>query len=170
MSLTKWILLSLVAGLAGGAALEAFASASAVKAAIAIAEPIGGLWLDALRMTIVPLVFSLIVTGIASAAQLASGGRVVARALVLFAVLLFASAAIGALGTPLLLSISPVPAEAAAALRAGAVSAAGSIPQTPPFSEMLRTFLPTNPVRAAAEGATCGPRSAAPPRSVPVSQ
>ncbi len=44
--------------------------------ALGIAGAIGGLWLDALRMTVVPLVFSLIVTGIASAAATASAGGV----------------------------------------------------------------------------------------------
>lgn len=153
MSLTIRILLGLVLGILGGAALAAFASPEVLAAAIRIAEPVGGLWLDALRMTIVPLVFSLIVTGIASAAGMASGGGVVLRALLLFAVLLVAGAAFSAVVTPILLAAWPVPAEAAAALRASAPAVAASIPPTPPLGEMLRSFVPNNPVKAAADGA-----------------
>jgi Na+/H+-dicarboxylate symporter len=40
-----------------------------VEGAIAFLEPVGGLWLDALRMTIVPLVVSLLITGIAASAK-----------------------------------------------------------------------------------------------------
>ena len=41
--------------------------------AAGIAEPIGGLWLNALQMTIVPLVVSLLITGIAGAARGGAG-------------------------------------------------------------------------------------------------
>ena len=61
------ILLALVAGLAIGISLSD-ADRAWLPRSIAIAQPIGALWLDALRMTIVPLVFSLLVTGIASTA------------------------------------------------------------------------------------------------------
>src|SRR4028119_1881125 len=63
-----------------------------VEGARAAAGTIGGLWLDALRMTIVPLVVSLIVTGIAAAAATAGAGGLTRRAFTLFALLLFASA------------------------------------------------------------------------------
>ncbi len=74
-----------------------------LDSALGVAGAIGGLWLDALRMTIVPLIFSLIVTGIASAAATASGGGVTRRALILFILLLLGSASLGALLGPLLL-------------------------------------------------------------------
>jgi Na+/H+-dicarboxylate symporter len=72
--LTVRILLGLVAGLLAGAALR-MVDPSIRDGAVAVAEPLGGLWLDALRMTVVPLVFSLIVTGVASAASAARAGR-----------------------------------------------------------------------------------------------
>ena len=65
------ILLALILGLAIG--IVAMSTGQAwTEGAADIAEPIGGLWLNALQMTIVPLVVSLIITGIAGAAEAAS--------------------------------------------------------------------------------------------------
>lgn len=54
-----WMMLALIAGFAAGTIFRG------VPAALIAAELIGGIWLDGLRMTIVPLVFALIVTGVA---------------------------------------------------------------------------------------------------------
>ena len=75
MSLTVRIFLALVLGLGGGIALAALASPQIVAGIAAVAEPAGGIWLDALQMTIIPLVFGLLFTGIASAAGEASASR-----------------------------------------------------------------------------------------------
>ncbi len=100
------ILLALVAGLAIGLAT---ATAPLVEAIIAIAEPIGGIWLQGLQMTIVPLVVSLLVTGIAASAEAARANRLAGRAIVLFLVLLWISSGLAALLTPLLLQLWPEP-------------------------------------------------------------
>lgn len=152
MTLTTRVLIGLVAGLAAGAAIAAYAPGSAPQI-IAVAEPAGGVWLDALRMTIIPLVFALLVTGVSQAADTARAGGDAARTLGLFAVLLVASAAFSAIATPALLAIWPAPAEAAQALRAAAHAAGGEIPPTPTIEAMLKSFIPTNPVQVAAEGA-----------------
>jgi Na+/H+-dicarboxylate symporter len=115
------------------------------------ASAVGGLWLDALRMTVVPLVFSLIVTGSAAAAATTGAGGLTRRAFLLFAVLLLGSALLAALLGPLLLGTwSPSP-EALQALRASLPSA--ETPEIPAVGEWFRTLIPTNPVSAAAEGA-----------------
>ena len=153
MPLTLRVLLGLILGLATGAGLAA-AGYARLDQVIAVADPVGGLWLDALRMTIVPLVFSLIVTGMVQAQGAARAGGPAARALILFAALLLAAAAFSALAMPAVLAIWPAPAEAAEGLRRS-VAAAGSpfVAQAPPAGEWLRSFLPTNPVKAAADGA-----------------
>jgi Na+/H+-dicarboxylate symporter len=140
------ILAGLVLGLVAGALLAGSAAAPAVAG---VAKPVGGLWLDSLTMTVVPLVFSLLVTGVMRAAEQAAGGRLAARALGWFAVLLLAAASVGAAATALLLQLAPLPA-AAAALPA-AVSGPG--PAVPAASDWLGSIVPTNPVRAAAENA-----------------
>lgn len=117
------------------------------------AGALGGLWLDALRMTIVPLVFSLLVVGVSRAADTLQAGGLAARILVVFAVLLLAAAVLSLVATSILLQLWPAPREAAEALRNSAQGAARQIPPSPPLAEMLRSFVPSNPVKAAADGA-----------------
>jgi Na+/H+-dicarboxylate symporter len=151
-TLTTRILAGLVLGLTIGGVVAATHPVWR-EAAIALAQGLGNVWLDALRMTIIPLVFSLLFTGIAQAAGAAGAGGIAARALVTFGVLLLASAAIGAVATPLLLSIWPPPTAAMAALQASAHGAASGIPPSPPFVEWLSSFVPSNAIKAAADGA-----------------
>ena len=58
------MLLALVAGLGLGVAAAAYGG-EGVKRAIEIVESVGELWLNGLRMTVVPLLFSVLVVGIA---------------------------------------------------------------------------------------------------------
>jgi proton glutamate symport protein len=145
------ILLALVIGL--GAGIAAGRSGAAwVEPSAAIAEPIGGMWLNALQMTIVPLVISLIITGIAGAAEAAKASRLAARSLILFGGLLLASSIAAALLTPLFLNLVPLPAESAASLREALVSATPPGP-APAFGDFLRSIVPTNPIAAASSSA-----------------
>ncbi len=149
MSQPTRILLALVLGLLAGSAAAAaggFWQAGAVSAG----EAIGGLWLDALRMTIVPLVVSLLITGIADSAKAARAGGLAARAVVVFIVLLWVSAGLSALLTPALLNLVPLPGQAAAALRE-ALATTEPLPDVPGFAEFVRSLVPTNPIAAAAE-------------------
>ncbi len=151
MSLTLRILMALVLGLAIGAGLAAF-KPQWLGPSTEVAKVVGGLWLDALRMTIVPLIFSLLVTGVASAAGTLAAGGVAARTLGLFAVLLLAAALLSALVVPAILQVFPIPMEAATALRAG-LGEHPAVPGLPPIGDWLRSFVPVNPVGAAANGA-----------------
>jgi proton glutamate symport protein len=139
------ILAGLVLGLIAGAVLS---GSPAGEVLLTIAAPVGKLWLDALTMTVVPLVFSLLVTGLVSAAESASGNRIAPRALVWFAVLLVGVCLISAAITPLALEIWPVPASAAS-LRAGG----GETPAIASGAEWLSNIIPTNPIAAAADTA-----------------
>jgi Na+/H+-dicarboxylate symporter len=142
------ILFSLVAGLLLGAAL---AGHPIMVRVLAVADPLGGMWLDALRMTIVPLVFSLLVVGVASAAGTAAAGGTAARALGLFALLLVGSATFAALSVTGVLALWPAPAEAVAGLREAAGRSTEKLPEFPAMGAWLRAFIPTNPIQAAAE-------------------
>ena len=113
------------------------------------AQAIGTLWLNALRMTIIPLIVALLVTGIAAAARAAATGRLAGGAVALMLGLLWASAALAAIVTPLLLGWFPIPASSADALRA-ALSTAEPVGEVPGFAEFLLSLVPTNPVAAAA--------------------
>ena len=65
MSNTTRILIGLIAGALAGVLLAWFDPALAAHAA-EFAQPIGRLWLNALQMTVVPLVFALIVVGVSA--------------------------------------------------------------------------------------------------------
>lgn len=116
------------------------------------ADVIGTLWLNALRMTVVPLVVALLITGIAQTAAVARAGRLAARSVITMMVILWCSATMAAFVTPALLSVFPMPAEAGAALKS-ALSTAPTTGEVKPFSEFIRAIIPTNPVNAAASDA-----------------
>ena len=65
------VLLALAAAVAIGTAIAASGNATLLRAADVIA-PIGILWVNAIRMTVIPLMISLLITGIASAADVKS--------------------------------------------------------------------------------------------------
>jgi len=145
------ILIGLGLGLATGVTMASY-GVPRDSALVATAEVVGGLWLDALRMTILPLVFSLVITGVASTAGKVSAGGVTRLSLGLFLLLLMAAAAMAATIVPLLLAIWPTPPDAAAALR-HALGATQHIQDPPGVVAMLRGIIPTNIVSAAASGA-----------------
>ena len=72
-------------------------------------KPVGKAWLNGLQMPLIPLIFALLVTGIAQAATTARSSGMAGRAILLFALLLTASAAVAALVGPLMLHLWPVP-------------------------------------------------------------
>lgn len=145
------ILLALLAGLGIGIGLS-LAPPDWLPRSIAIIEPIGVLWLDALRMTIIPLVFSLLVTGIASTAMTASAGGLAARSLLTFVVVLLAAAAFGEIAVTGFLALWPIPPAAVEALRAGMDGAGSAVPPAASLADWLGAIIPTNPVKAAADG------------------
>lgn len=148
--LSLLVLAALVAGLAVGAWVQASGNADLV-AATSVLKAFGDLWLNALRMTVVPLVFALLIVGVASVADAAQTGGLVLRAVILFTVLLV-FAAIYAIGlTELWLSFWPVDREAAQALIAGAGASAPHVSAPPTFAEWLAGLAPSNPVGAAAD-------------------
>ena len=71
-----------------------------------IVQPIGRLWLNALQMTVVPLLVALVVVGVNTASDAAASGRIARRAIVTFIVLLSAGAAFTAIVSPMLISLA----------------------------------------------------------------
>lgn len=150
MSQTARVLTGLVAGVVLGILLAWQAPDLGLRIA-GIVEPFGKLWLNALQMTVVPLVFALIIVGINQASDAAHSGRIARRAIITFVVLLFAAAAMAAVLAPLVLSmLQPDPA-VSAALRG---HAAGDLPKAGGgWAEVLVTIVPSNAVAAAAASA-----------------
>lgn len=146
MSQPTRILLALVVGLALGIAAASLGWADAL---VPVSGPIGHLWLNALEMTIIPLVMALVVTGIAATAEAANAGRIAARAIVTFIVMLWLFSALAAVMVPLLLKAWPLGADAAASLR-GALTGAKPVGTVPGFGDFLVGIVPTNALAAAA--------------------
>jgi proton glutamate symport protein len=149
------VLLGLGAGLGCGIAIAATHNPSLLGAADAIA-PVGTLWVNAIRMTVIPLVVSLVITGVASASDVKAVGRLGGRTLAVFIAMLAAATLIM---IPLAIalfawlphlitvrpSLPPGAAEAAQSLTSGSASVG--------FWSWLTSLVPTNPVNAAANGA-----------------
>lgn len=138
-------LFTLIIGFSLGLAVHGL-PASVSEVVVGTARVLGRLWLAGLQMTIIPLVFSLLVTGVASTAE---AGRTSARALAIMAGLLTASALVGAVVTPLLLHIWPQPAAAGDAVRA-VLGAHPELPAAAPLEDIILGVVPTNVVTAAA--------------------
>lgn len=147
MSKATIILLALLAGLGLGIVLD-----TRIHVLTEVADIVGTLWLNGLRMTVVPLVVALLVTGIAQTAAAARAGRLALRAVVTMMVILWASATMAAFVTPALLAAFPMPAEAGNALKS-ALSAAPATGEVKPFADFIRAIVPTNPINAAANDA-----------------
>lgn len=151
-SLSFYVLMALVLGLGVGALAQAYGLPGGTGTADLIGS-IGQLWLNALRMTIIPLVFSLLVTGIASIADAARTGRIAFKAMMWFGVLII-GATIYSVGVSYgLLSLWPVDVESAQQLLQSQPAPDAPLAQVAPFGEFVKSIAPSNPIRAASEDA-----------------
>ena len=147
------VLVALGAGLAGGAAIAAGGN----QTLLAVADwvtPIGTIWVNAIRMTVIPLVVSLVITGVAGATDLKSIGRLGTRTVLTFILMIAGCAAVM---MPLFVfAYSLIPALGVRPpLPAGAAEAASQVAasdQAVGFVPWLVSLIPTNPVAAAADG------------------
>ncbi len=146
------VLGSLVIGLMLGI-LGAHSPPAVRSAALQFAGVVGGLWLDALKMTVIPLVVALLVTGIAKSAEAARAGRVAARTVAWIVGICTASAILGMATIQLLTALFPISGPAADALRQGA-AALGSAPPpaVPKFADFFAAVIPPNVIAAASNG------------------
>ncbi|TPW02788.1 MAG: sodium:dicarboxylate symporter [bacterium] len=157
-SLSLRVLLALAAGLAAGAAAQTYGIPGGTGT-IALVEGLGQLWLNALRMTIIPLVFALLVTGIASIADAAATGRLALKAVVVFALLLVGATVYGIAASEGLHALWPIDPEGARLLLAGAPGDAvvrENVGGGGGLAAFLTSLAPSNPIRAAADDAILG--------------
>ncbi len=156
MSLSTRVLLALAAGIAVGLFLST-TDASVARAVVAAVEPVGTLFVNGIRMTVIPLVVASLIVGIATSSSGAVVARVGGRGIVVFVVLLVAAGLVGAVVSPPVLSRLTLNPAAVASVRASVASpaaAAGlgtSALQTP--SQWLTSLVPSNPISAAVDGA-----------------
>ena len=105
-------------------------------------------------MVLIPLVLSLLVTGIVTTVDTGGTGRLGATALGVFLALLAGTAVVSALvATPLVARI-PIEPETTALMRSTVdTSVVATVRQLPKFSDLIVSIVPANPIRAAVDGA-----------------
>lgn len=150
MSLTIKVLLGLLAGFAAGLALAASGSPALLRIS-ALIEPIGVLWTNAIRMTVIPLVISLLISGVLDVPDTKLIGRIGARAAILCVTMVFVAATYSTLLAPTLFQILPFDLSATSQLKNIAQPAATTA--VPSATQFVTDLIPSNPVQAAANGA-----------------
>jgi Na+/H+-dicarboxylate symporter len=151
MTLGTRAVIGLAAGLAAGAGLAATAQPTLLTLGSAV-EVVGTLWINAILMTILPLVVSKLVVSIAGHDDQRALGRSGWKAAALFLVLLSVTAVLTAAIMPAIFARLPMDPAATASLRAaGAVPSNGAAPPT--AAQVVVSLVPTNAIRAAADGA-----------------
>jgi Na+/H+-dicarboxylate symporter len=151
MSATTRVLTGLAAGAVIGLLLAAWNEPVALQVANVV-QPIGKLWLNALQMTVVPLVLALVVVGVNTATDAAASGRIARRAIVVFIVILTGGAVFAALAAPLVFALFPHNPALIAALDHASVPA---VAQAAPVNwiDTLVAIVPSNAIMAAAQSA-----------------
>ena len=87
-----------------------------------VAGFIGTLWLNALKMPVLPLLVALLVVGVAKSAEAAQTGRIAGRSVLWIVVICTASAVFGAMATVALTDAFPLSRETAALLQGALAS------------------------------------------------
>ena len=152
MSETWRVLAALILGLAAGTFADGHPSFERV---IALIEPLGTLWVNGIRMTVIPLVVGLLTSGVLSSGDASRVGRLGARAVPIFIALLIGGGLFAVLLAPILLSSLAIDPATAESLRAGAASsgAAAAIQKLPSMTQRIVEMVPANPIKAAVDGA-----------------
>jgi Na+/H+-dicarboxylate symporter len=147
-----YALVALVIGLVAGMMAGELAQPTR-DGALSVASFVGTLWLNALKMTVIPLVVALLIVGIAKSAEAAQAGRIAGRSVLWIVIICTASAVFGAIATVLLTHAFPLSRDTAQLLQ----SALGSVEQKasgplPGAAEFFKGVVPPNVIAAASNG------------------
>ena len=148
-SLSVSIAIGLVAGLALGL--------SPWKSLAIGVEPIGTIWMNLVRMCVIPLVFTALVSGVAAIGDPAKLGRVGAKTFGFIFGTIVLAGILGLILSLILIPLAPVTPENAAVMRAAAAANAQTVTEQAGKILGIRQFfidlVPANPIKAAADGA-----------------
>jgi len=146
-----WVLIALLLGAGVGLLLAHYDAPLALHMAEFL-DPVGRLWLNALQMTVVPLVTALVIVGINTASNAAASGRMARQTIVVFVVLLLASASFAALVSPVLLGLVPRD-EATIAVFRSALASPEVLATPASAGQWISALIPSNAIAAAAANA-----------------
>ena len=152
---TGRVLLALIIGVLIGVGVAASHDQRLLDVAVAI-EPIGVLWVNAIRMTVIPLVVSLLIVGVADQSSVAVG-QLGTRAVLTFLGLLVVASLYAFVTVSWSMHWLHIDPTTSAALRAGISASAdrtsAAIHTDPGFGAWLIALVPSNPIQSAATGA-----------------
>jgi proton glutamate symport protein len=147
------VLVALVLGLIAGVVAQPVGD-GVREPALQASGLIGGLWLNALKMTVIPLVVALLVTGVAAGAEAARAGTIAARSVLWIVILCTASAIFGAFAVVMLTGAFPLPHAQAQAMQTGLAGLDQSLASgpMPGVLDFFKGVVPGNVISAAANG------------------
>ena len=152
---TRRVLAALAIGLLVGG-FVAYARDDRLLSAATSIEPVGVLWVNAIRMTVIPLVVSLLISGITDRSTVAVG-RLGTRSLLTFLALLGVASLYSLVAVTWSMHWLRIDPATSAAMRAGVSATAdqttAAIRSAPGFRDWLIALIPTNPIQAAVSGA-----------------
>ncbi len=152
MSLSSRILLGLSLGLTAGV-LHSLGNGQTLASLPAIIEPIGTMWVNAIRMTVVPLIIALLITSIAGEQKSGMAARLGGKTIGLFVIMIGGVCLYTIILAPPLLSFLDIDPAIAGALLESTNSVSATTAELPPFREWLEGLIPTNPFKAAVDSA-----------------
>lgn len=151
MSPTIRVLVALVLGFVAGTAIQ-LSKNPGLLALVSWITPIGVLWINAIKMTVIPLVMSLIIVSIVSFRTDGAVARIGAQTFGLFFGLLIIFVLIAVVVAPVLFARMPM-GLLANAPHAAAATHVGETKGLPTLAQWIGDLIPANPVRAAADDA-----------------
>lgn len=145
------ILIGLGLGLVGGIAYS-ISGSELFPTLPAIIAPVGGLWVNAIRMVVIPLLMSLLITAIAGQSNSTAVAQLGGKTIGLFVAFIFCSSLFALILAPPLISQLTIDPATSDTLLASTGFESDSAATLPPFSEWLVSLIPSNPFAAAVDG------------------
>ena len=149
------VLLALVAGLATGCVVSATGS-TWLQAIPRFLEPVGAVWVNALRMTVLPLIISALIIGVNALPDSRDLGRLGLRMLGIFAGILAVASAFAVIVGSRVISHLKIDGPGITALRTHAELSSGDSAHTAgriaTLGQWFADLVPNNPAKAAADG------------------
>ena len=152
LSLMRNQSLRVILALSVGLALGMSIATRGASQFVGMADVIGTLWTNAIRMTVIPLVTALTIASVATTGATADLRRAMGRAFSVFVVLLVSGGVLALVIGEIAFADFALPADVAERVRASATSA-GATPALPTLSQRIIETIPSNPIRSAADGA-----------------
>lgn len=152
MSASTRILIGLGMGLIGGVSFSLL-DISADSLLPSIIEPIGTLWVNGIRMTVVPLLMALMITAIAGQETTGTIAQLGGKAIALFVTMIVVSSLFTFFVAPPLIAMLNIDPDASRSLLERTTTATVGSSELPPFRDWLVALIPINPIRAAVNNA-----------------